>query len=157
MAKTKDSIRIVSYADGGKEIVIEAPARPISLRLLAEVEDLRRKYTDFEELASLVASMAEAGYDENDEDMKQFRPLIALFEKGFTQAQAVEFLKSNMPQIVMENLRVEMRLLQKVIDRSNLTSFEKECIESDLDADFWQNADLACVRGQAMEFFRAYI
>lgn len=156
MAKTKDSITIISFSDNGEQIKIEAPARPLSLKLLSEVEKLRQQYTDFGQLAALVASMADAGFDETDEAMRQFKQLILLFDKGLTQEQAKEILRKNMSDTAIKNATLGIDLLRVVIDRSQLTTAQKELLDSDTESDFWQNADLTLLREQSEEYFRRY-
>ena len=151
-----ETIKIVSDSGEGEAITIQAKARVLSMKLLAEIEEIRQAYTDFDEIAAMVKSMAEAGYDESDEAMKQFEQLIHLFEKGLTHEQAVDFLKRYMPDVVLNNLRLEVELLKKMIDKRGLTPEEIRLVEEETDGSFWQNADLRLVKEQAKFFFNGY-
>ena len=157
MAKTaKDTIRIVSFHEDGTQITIEAPARPLSMKVLHEVEALRTEFTDFNQLASLVASMAEAGFDDTDETMKPFKQLIKMFEKGMTEEQAVALLRKDKGATVIKNGELSVELLRKLMVREQLKTTEKELLDSEISSDFWQNADLALIREQAEDYFRRY-
>jgi hypothetical protein len=157
MAKTtKDSIKIVSYHEDGTQITIEAAARPLSMKVLHEVEALRTQYTDFAQLAALIASRAEAGFDDTDETMKPFKQLIKMFEKGMTGEQAVALLRKDMGETALKNSELSVELLRKLMVREQLKTSEKELIDSDIHGDFWQNADLTLIREQAEDYFRRY-
>ena len=153
MAVKKETMKITSIV-GGNSVSVEAPVRPLSLGVLKEVEEVRKGYTDFSFIAETVLGLSKETDDYDDLTLKN---AIAIVKgSGMTLEQTKELLRGQMRDAAMKNIELEMSLLKTIIERKQLTTEQKDLLDSDVEHEFWQNADLMLIREQAEQFFRRY-